>query len=478
MAQTHSAGMSGLVAKRDKAYDQLAFNREYPAVVAALIDERHEKARRKLELEQKRRLYPLEIVATPTGEANRVQREAALKDFEEKQRLPRLAAEQAAQRLEKKKGGPAARQYREDKIGRLDAKLSSFKAEILAKWPDTDAPAGKAEVDAYAAAQSGAGAEMAAFEKQCAAEKKQELDKLNARLAGQNQKLEQTFNETNGQLQRMGKAGADGKMADELILSLKGIKMYFAGIKAVDDLSFDIRKGEIFGLIGPNGAGKSTLFNCITQFYKPTAGDVYYRDRFDNVINLVQYHSHDVVKTGITRTFQNLELVLGLSVLDNLLVGAHVYYRSNLFDQFVHTKRLKDEEKVNRANAMHILERLNLLPYKNMTPKGLPYGVLKKIELARTLMTKPRLIILDEPAAGLNDAETEELAEIIRRIRDDYSCTIFLVEHDMNLVMSVCDTVCAISFGKMLGIGSPKEIQANPLVQEAYLGAADEGGAE
>lgn len=124
--------------------------------------------------------------------------------------------------------------------------------------------------------------------------------------------------------------------------------------------------------------------------------------------------------------------------------------------------------------ALDILERLNLLDYKDLPPEGLPYGVLKKIELARTLMTKPRLIILDEPAAGLNDAETEELTEIIRQIRDDFDCTIFLVEHDMNLVMNVCDTVCATSFGKLLAIGTPEEIQASPLVQEAYLGAKED----
>lgn len=124
--------------------------------------------------------------------------------------------------------------------------------------------------------------------------------------------------------------------------------------------------------------------------------------------------------------------------------------------------------------ALDILERLNLLDYKDLPPEGLPYGVLKKIELARTLMTKPRLIILDEPAAGLNDAETEEVTEIIRQIRDDFDCTIFLVEHDMNLVMNVCDTVCATSFGKLLAIGTPEEIQASPLVQEAYLGAKED----
>ncbi|MCL1996432.1 MAG: ABC transporter ATP-binding protein [Defluviitaleaceae bacterium] len=257
---------------------------------------------------------------------------------------------------------------------------------------------------------------------------------------------------------------------DKHIISLRNIKMYFQGIKAVDDLSFDINEGEIFGLIGPNGAGKSTLFNCITRFYKPTEGKVYYKDGQGKVLDLDDYKAHDIAKTGIMRTFQNLELVLYVSVLENLLIGGHIYYNSGLFHQFLRTKKIKNEEAQNKARAEEILEKLNLIQYKGMFPAGLPYGVLKKIELARVLMTKPRLIILDEPAAGLNDAETEELAETIRQIRKEYNCTIFLVEHDMNLVMGVCDTVCAISFGKMLAIGTPEEVQNSPLVQEAYLG--------
>ncbi len=176
------------------------------------------------------------------------------------------------------------------------------------------------------------------------------------------------------------------------------------------------------------------------------------------------------MKTGISRTFQNLELVYWLSVMDNLLIGAHAFYRSTLADQFLHTARLKREEEVFRQRAARLLDRLGILAYKDAFPFGLPYGVLKKVELARTLMSDPQLIILDEPAAGLNEAETEQLEEIIRLIRDDFHCTIFLVEHDMNLVMNVCDTVCAMSFGKLLAVGTPREIQENQAVQEAYLG--------
>lgn len=290
-----------------------------------------------------------------------------------------------------------------------------------------------------------------------------------ARLEKENAKLQAKFDTVSRQLQAASQQHEDA-FGEGDILSVRDLKMYFSGIKAVDGLSFNIKQGEIFGLIGPNGAGKTTVFNCITQFYKPTAGEVLYRDRYDNVVPLTTYKTTEVIKAGISRTFQNLELVYWLPIMDNMLIGAHAFYRSTLGDQFIHTAKLRREEDVFRQRALSILERLGIAQYKDMPPMGLPYGVLKKVELARTLMSNPRMIILDEPAAGLNDAETEELTEIIRLIRDDFHCTIFLVEHDMNLVMTVCDTVCAISFGKMLAIGTPEEIQNSPQVQEAYLG--------
>lgn len=258
---------------------------------------------------------------------------------------------------------------------------------------------------------------------------------------------------------------------ENTILELNGLTMQFGGLKAVDGLSFKVKEGEIFGLIGPNGAGKTTVFNCITQFYKPTAGTVKYRDKNGNIIDLTKKKVHDVIKTGIVRTFQNVELIWELSILDNLLVAGHTLYKANLLEHMIHSRRLKREERAIREKAIAVLERLNLSAYKDAIPYGLPYGILKKIELARTLMIDPRLIILDEPAAGLNDSETEELSKVIKQIAKDYNCTIFLVEHDMGLVMDICDTICSISFGKMLAIGTPSEIQNNKLVQEAYLGS-------
>lgn len=257
---------------------------------------------------------------------------------------------------------------------------------------------------------------------------------------------------------------------EDIALSVKNLSMHFGGLKAVDDLSFDVKKGEIFGLIGPNGAGKTTVFNCITKFYKPTSGDMYFRNANKKTIHLNKVAVHNVIKEGVVRTFQNVELVWELNILDNLLVAAHSAYRSKFFGHLLHSRLTKREEIIFTKRAMKILNDLNLTDYTFAFPIGLPYGVLKKVELARTLMTNPKMIILDEPAAGLNDAETKELSEFIKVIRDEYNLTIFLVEHDMGLVMGICDTVCAISFGKKLAMGTPKEIQKSKVVQEAYLG--------
>lgn len=260
-----------------------------------------------------------------------------------------------------------------------------------------------------------------------------------------------------------------------VVLDVQDLCMYFGGVKAVDGLSFQVKKGEIFGLIGPNGAGKTTVFNCITQFYKPTAGQLHFENKSGQVVDLNKEKVHDVILQGIVRTFQNVEVIRELSVLDNLLIAGHRQYTANLAQQALHLPILKKEEKVVRERAMQVLEFMGLTAYKDWYAMGLPYGVLKKIEIARTLMCDPQLIILDEPAAGLNDTETAELSKLIRRIQQEYHCTILLVEHDMGLVMDICDTVCAISFGKLLAIGTPAHVQADKAVQSAYLGVSEEG---
>lgn len=258
------------------------------------------------------------------------------------------------------------------------------------------------------------------------------------------------------------------------ILDVKDLCMYFGGIKAVDGLDFDVKRGEIFGLIGPNGAGKTTVFNCITQFYKPTRGTLLFETNSGNIISLTHEKVHNVILHGIVRTFQNVEVIKEVTVLENLLIAAHRQFTCNMFEQALHLPILKREEKVIRARAEQVLNFMGLSLYKDFLAFGLPYGVLKKIEIARTLMSNPQLIILDEPAAGLNDTESIELAKLIRKIRDEYKTTILLVEHDMGLVMDVCDRICAISFGKKLAIGTPEQIQHNKLVQSAYLGVEED----
>ena len=470
MAPKNNRTLQSVLTRRDKAYSELVFNREFPGVQSTLLDQKHHKKQKQQELKSKKRLLPMEIAALPAAERNEVLAERELAKFDESQKLPRRAVKQEYLRKVKKSGESAAEQYRAAELKKLDDARAAKVAELEKKYPaNIENKVDEAAVAAYEKATAEEEAKMAAMVSRQEAFKQAKVEKTAVKLAKKNEKLQSRFDAANAKLKAMSPISEE-EFGEGNILSIRNLKMYFSGIKAVDDLSFDIKQGEIFGLIGPNGAGKTTVFNCITQFYHPTGGDVYYRDHHGNIVALNDYKTTDVIKSGIVRTFQNIELVYWLSVLDNLLLGVHAFYRSSLADQFIHTTKLKREDNVFRQRAISILERLGIAAYKDMPPMGLPYGVLKKVELARTLMSNPRMIILDEPAAGLNDAETEDLTEIIRVIRDDFNCTIFLVEHDMNLVMNVCDTVCAISFGKMLAIGAPKDIQSDPLVQEAYLG--------
>ena len=263
-------------------------------------------------------------------------------------------------------------------------------------------------------------------------------------------------------------------LAENEVLKIENLSIAFGGLKAVDNLSFEIKKNEIFGLIGPNGAGKTTVFNCITQFYKPNDGKILFRTKEGSETNLVDHKVHEIIKLGLVRTFQNVELIRELSILDNVLIGAHIDFKATILEQALRLPRARKEEKALRAEAEEILKRLGIWERKDMLVFGQPYGILKKVEMARTLMCRPTLIILDEPAAGLNDVETLQLAQLIRTIRDEFDCAVLLVEHDMRLVMDVCDRICAISFGKFLAKDTAKEIQKNKQVQEAYLGSSEE----
>lgn len=263
-------------------------------------------------------------------------------------------------------------------------------------------------------------------------------------------------------------------LQDREVLRVEGLSIHFGGLKAVDDLSFHVDRNEIFGLIGPNGAGKTTVFNCITQFYTPNSGKVIFRTKKGEPVNLVGHKVHEIIRLGLVRTFQNVEVIKELSLVDNVLIGAHIDFKATVFEQALRLPRARREETQMRQAATEALEFMGIGHLKDAPAGGQPYGVLKKVEMARTLLCKPKLIILDEPAAGLNDSETAELAQTIRDVREKYDCTILLVEHDMRLVMGICDRICAISFGKFLACGTPSDIQNNKQVQVAYLGEEEE----
>lgn len=265
------------------------------------------------------------------------------------------------------------------------------------------------------------------------------------------------------------------------ILSVQGLTKSYGGLKAVDNFSMEVPFGSIYGLIGPNGAGKTTAFNCISRFTEPDCGSLIFRpnpaakpEEKSPEINLLACKVHQVIGHGLSRTFQHAEVFWSLSVIENILVGEHCRTREGFFSQGLALPSIRREEKRLREKAQAVMEYLGIAHLADLPAIAQPYGTQKLIELARAVISSPRLLILDEPAAGMDQTETEDLAEMIRGIRTHYDTTILMVEHDMSLVMEVCDHISVINFGRNLAQGSPEQIKANPLVQEAYLG--QEGG--
>ncbi|HVZ45001.1 MAG TPA: ABC transporter ATP-binding protein [Ramlibacter sp.] len=255
--------------------------------------------------------------------------------------------------------------------------------------------------------------------------------------------------------------------ASDILLAARNLSVRFGGLLAVNDVSFDVRRGEVFTLIGPNGAGKTTVFNLISRIYDPTQGAIEYEGRA-----LTGLPPHRIASIGIARTFQNIELFEQASVLHNLLIGRHVHRTSGVLADMFFTAKVRRAELASREAVERVIELLELQKHRDSLVGALPYGVRKVVELGRALCAGPKLLLLDEPSSGLNAEETDDMAFWIRDIRDELGVTVLMVEHDMTLVSRVSDRVLAMNEGEVLAMGTPREVQAHPGVIEAYLGTA------
>ncbi len=256
-----------------------------------------------------------------------------------------------------------------------------------------------------------------------------------------------------------------------MLFQTKDLTKKFGGLTAVSNFSMTIDNGEIVGLIGPNGAGKTTVFNMITGVYKPTKGEIKFLDYdISNKKGEKNYKTDKITKLGIARTFQNIRLFSDLNVLDNVMIAHHLHLKSSLFGSVIRTFRYRKEEKEIKERSINLLKSLGLEDLIAEQAGGLAYGQQRRLEIARALATKPKLLLLDEPAAGMNPQEGKDLMKFIRDIRDDYDLTILMIEHDMKVVMGVCERMYVLDHGVTIAHGNPKEIQTNEKVIQAYLG--------
>lgn len=249
------------------------------------------------------------------------------------------------------------------------------------------------------------------------------------------------------------------------ILEVRNLGIDFGGLTAVNNLDMDVYEGEIYGLIGPNGAGKTTVFNMLTKVYQPSRGSIKLDGQDMAKLDPVQANI-----AGVARTFQNIRLFSGLSVLDNVKIGMHNQIKYGLLTSILRLPGFYKTEKAADEKAMELLKIFGLEKYADLTAGNLPYGAQRRLEIARALATEPKLLLLDEPAAGMNPQETQDLMDMIRTIRDHFPISILLIEHDMKLVMGICERITVLNFGQMLAQGLPEEIQSNPEVIKAYIG--------